>query len=253
MNKLYKQNRFIKKAMLKHSNIYTYENVDYIKSNKKVLITCKIHGDFLQTPEKHLQNRGCRKCGYLRVSEKQSDDTKSFKKKCFTLYGDMYDYSLVVYKNSITKVRIKCNKHGIFLKKPNDHLQGQGCPNCSNEKKRLVSKDLDKYFKKLRTLVSSVYLKGGYTKRSLAYEVLGCDWKSFKKHLESNDYGFKVGDDKLDLDHIIPLSSGSNKKELLKLSHYTNFQLLPSYFNRYIKKTKEFSKIDLINYLGVKL
>jgi hypothetical protein len=41
-----------------------------------------------------------------------------------------------------------------------------------------------------------------------------------------------------DLDHIIPLSSAKTEEEILKLNHYTNFQPLCSYTNRYIKRSK---------------
>lgn len=36
-----------------------------------------------------------------------------------SIYGDKYDYSKVIYKNTSTKVEIICPKHGSFLK----HLQ----------------------------------------------------------------------------------------------------------------------------------
>ena len=32
--------------------------------NEKVIITCKEHGDFLQSPNGHLNGHGCYKCGY---------------------------------------------------------------------------------------------------------------------------------------------------------------------------------------------
>ena len=45
---------------------YTYDNVVYIASDKKVNITCPIHsplhGDFPQTPRSHLQGVGCPWC-----------------------------------------------------------------------------------------------------------------------------------------------------------------------------------------------
>ena len=46
-------------------------------------------------------------------------------------HGDMYDYSLVKYFNSRTKVEIVCQKHGSFWKAPSQHIFGKGCPQCS--------------------------------------------------------------------------------------------------------------------------
>lgn len=48
-----------------------------------------------------------------------------------SIFGEAYDYSLVDYINSQTKVRIICPIHGIFEKKPNKHISSkQGCPVC---------------------------------------------------------------------------------------------------------------------------
>jgi len=46
-----------------------------------------------------------------------------------------YDYSLVEYKNSKTKIKIICKEHGVFEQTPNDHLSGCGCVECSGLKK----------------------------------------------------------------------------------------------------------------------
>jgi len=52
-----------------HGDFYDYSNVDYKRADSKVKIICPIHGEFLQTPNKHLNNRGCGKCGRLKQSE----------------------------------------------------------------------------------------------------------------------------------------------------------------------------------------
>ena len=51
-----------------------------------------------------------------------------------TAHGDEYDYSLVIYINNITPVKIICKKHGVFEQKPEKHKSGQGCPECGREK-----------------------------------------------------------------------------------------------------------------------
>ena len=53
---------FIKKARIKHGDKWIYTEVDYKKSNKKVCIICPIHGEFWQTPNRHLRGSGCPKC-----------------------------------------------------------------------------------------------------------------------------------------------------------------------------------------------
>lgn len=48
------------------------------------------------------------------------------------IHGSRYDYSLVDYKNSKTKVKIICKIHGVFLQIPNSHLSKKGCYKCRN-------------------------------------------------------------------------------------------------------------------------
>jgi hypothetical protein len=60
--KINKTDRFKNKATLIHNNLYSYSNVDYKKAHSKVMITCNLHGIFLQTPNEHLKGKGCRKC-----------------------------------------------------------------------------------------------------------------------------------------------------------------------------------------------
>ena len=63
-----------------------------------------------------------------------------FIKKCILKYGNKYDYSKVKYINSKVKVCIICHEkdefgeeHGEFWQRPNDHLNGCGCPKCNDK------------------------------------------------------------------------------------------------------------------------
>lgn len=64
MSKLFcKTNQeFIKEASLKHNNLYSYNKTNYINALEKVVITCHKHGDFYQTPNRHLSGQGCPIC-----------------------------------------------------------------------------------------------------------------------------------------------------------------------------------------------
>lgn len=55
--------QFIEKAKKIHGNKYDYSKVDYKGSFEKVIITCRIHGDFEQLASAHKQKHGCPKCG----------------------------------------------------------------------------------------------------------------------------------------------------------------------------------------------
>ena len=62
--------------------------------------------------------------------------TEDFISRARKVHGDKYDYSLVNYINSQTKVDIKCPIHGSFAQTPAMHLYGNGCPTCAIENKR---------------------------------------------------------------------------------------------------------------------
>ena len=53
---------FINKAKLIHGSKYNYDKVEYVNSITPVYIMCPVHGEFLQTPNKHLCGCGCPKC-----------------------------------------------------------------------------------------------------------------------------------------------------------------------------------------------
>lgn len=53
---------FIKRANIIHKNLYDYSDFEYINSQTKGIIQCFKHGKFKQTPNKHLQGRGCPIC-----------------------------------------------------------------------------------------------------------------------------------------------------------------------------------------------
>ena len=53
---------FITDSLVIHDNKYSYDRTDYKTAIIKVIITCPIHGDFLQTPYTHLVGAGCPRC-----------------------------------------------------------------------------------------------------------------------------------------------------------------------------------------------
>lgn len=118
---------FIKKAIIIHGDKYDYSKVDYIKNNINIIIICKDHGSFLQTPASHLINHGCQKCkGGLK------SNTKEFIEKAIKIYNDIYDYSKVEYINNSSKIIIICKEHGDFFQTPYNHINNkQGCIKCS--------------------------------------------------------------------------------------------------------------------------
>ena len=144
-NQTYTTEYFIEEAEKVHHKMYDYSKVKYTGYRNKVIIICKDHKEFLQTPENHLLGRGCYKCGRIISAKKNSSTTEEFIEKAKKIHLDEYDYSKIVYKRNKEKVIIICKEHKEFLQTPDCHLSGSGCPKCkrsTGEKK--IARFLDK-------------------------------------------------------------------------------------------------------------
>ena len=130
-----KTEEFIKKAREVHGDKYDYSKTVYVTSRDKVCITCPKHGDFYQTPNKHLMRRGCPLCANERRSINQRSNKEDFIEKANILYNGKYSYEKVEYINNSTKVCIICPEHGEFWQTPANHLSGFECYKCGIEKR----------------------------------------------------------------------------------------------------------------------
>lgn len=119
---------FIERAKAVHGNKYDYSKTEYKGTKKLVCIICPEHGEFWQSPNKHVSTKqGCSKC--KGVAKKT---TEEFILEAKAVHGDKYDYSKAVYKAARKKVAIICPIHGVFWKTPNKHVsQKQGCSKCA--------------------------------------------------------------------------------------------------------------------------
>lgn len=57
---------FTNEASKKHDFKYNYSKTDYKTSHEKVIIICPEHGEFMQTPNAHLNGEGCPECAKKR-------------------------------------------------------------------------------------------------------------------------------------------------------------------------------------------
>ena len=71
---------------------------------------------------------------------------EEFIEKAKIIHGNKYDYSQVVYVNSLTNVKILCKECGnIFKQRPGDHINKKyGCPKCGRKHVGKVLADLQK-------------------------------------------------------------------------------------------------------------
>lgn len=85
-----------------HGDLYDYSFVDYINCSTKVKILCKIHKEFWQTPDSHMQGRGCPKCGRLSTGIMNSKEM-----------SDIYQCTKCMFFKNKNEFHKKRNKHGI--------------------------------------------------------------------------------------------------------------------------------------------
>lgn len=121
---------FISRAKEVWGDQYLYDKSIYVGNQKPIIITCRLHGDFICRPGNFLHKHGCPECGKLSIKEKERYTKEQFIQRANQVHQNYYDYSKVSYTNSKTPIIIICPKHGEFVQIPNSHLQGRGCPKC---------------------------------------------------------------------------------------------------------------------------
>lgn len=115
---------FIKKAIDRYGDLYTYEKTIYKNMHTPVIVTHKDGYDKQVNPQYFL---------YKSQNKKNSLTTEYFIHKSKEIFGpDIFDYTKTKCGSYKDKVTITCKKHGDFMKIPTAHLHGkQGCPKCS--------------------------------------------------------------------------------------------------------------------------
>ena len=104
------------------------------------------------------------------------------------LYGDKYDYSKIGNITSTSdKITIVCPKHGEFVKTVNNHLHGQGCPQCKKECR--VKNEKNEFLKMADELhkgkydYSKVEYINNHTKVCIICPIHGEFWQTPSSHI----------------------------------------------------------------------
>lgn len=193
---------FTQRARAIHGDKYDYSLIDYKNNKTKVKIICPIHGVFEQTPLWHLSGNNCPQCSSLENGKKQTFTNIEFIERAKEMHGNKYDYSLVDYKNAHSKVRIICKKHGIFEQLAYCHLDGGGCPSCSNISNGeeiinnyLVENNITfEIQKRFEGLVDKSYLTYDFyiPSKNLLIEFNGKQHYCWQKHLQPSYHDFLI-------------------------------------------------------------
>lgn len=187
---------FIAAAKKVHGDQYDYSDVEYVDSSTKVLINCRLHGGFEQTPAGHVSGQGCRPCGTARTARlKKQKHARDFANRASAIHGNKYDYSKVEYAGNEAKVIITCPSHGDFEQTPHGHLAGNGCQACGVETVRSkLTGDTATFIQKAEARFPQLfdYSRVHYT-RNYRKVIISCkkhgDFRISPNHFLKSDYG----------------------------------------------------------------
>ena len=179
------QEQFIERAIKIYGNKYDYSKVKYDGIFKKICIICPEHGEFWKTPDSHLNTgSGCPKCNHKNTPY----TTEEFIEKAKTIHNDKYDYSKTVYEKSSKPICIICPEHREFWQTPNNHLRGQGCPNCNGH----IKLNTEEFIKRSKEVhgdkyeYSKVEYKNNLTKVCIICKEHGEFWQKPASHLSNH-------------------------------------------------------------------
>jgi hypothetical protein len=78
-NLSYTTEEFIERASKIHNYKYDYSLSNYVGSDNKIDIICKIHGLFSQIANSHIEGKGCRKCGGISRGKFHSENPSDWR------------------------------------------------------------------------------------------------------------------------------------------------------------------------------
>jgi very-short-patch-repair endonuclease len=142
--------QFIYNAKQIHGDKFDYSQTTYVHSKKRINIICLIHGLQTMLPSVHINNIGCSLCGIENTAKAHRFSREEFIERANQVHNNnKYDYSKVIYKNTLTKVEIICLEHGSFFTTPSLHIYQfeVGCPSCNTNQYKM-EKRISLWFKK---------------------------------------------------------------------------------------------------------
>lgn len=159
---------FIRLARARHGDKYDYSKVIYHTSLTAVEIICSKHQTFMQSPTVHLRGGGCQRCGDEKCGNVRRLSNEVFIRRARSVHGNKYGYSRVAYVHKGSDVIIICRRHGEFPQSPNNHSRGQGCPQCSVEKRGREARE--RAAEAFASKAEAIHGNGTYDYSSVRYE-----------------------------------------------------------------------------------
>lgn len=120
---------------------------DYIPKSKLNIVCNKCQKTYEMTINHLKKTYKCPECEMKKSKDFGRKTKEQFIGEATIKNGNKYDYSLVEYVNTETKVAIRCLKHNeLFYQTPHHHLSGKGCRKCGYETVSKKTKDTKKVF-----------------------------------------------------------------------------------------------------------
>jgi len=234
---------FVEKSNIVHNNKYTYEKVNYINAATKVIVTCKLHGDFEISPNNHLNKKGCRFCANMEKGKCSLISFEEYLPRMTNIWGDTYNYSNIIWKGASFNIKLECKKHGSFNIFPYNHIKGKGCPKCFNQYSKISIQWLNylhiKYdiFIQHADNIGEFYIPDtrlkadGYCKETnTIYEFLGDFWHGNPDIYDLLDINRKTNTTYLEL-----YNETINKKETILKLGYNYVEIWENDWKKFIK------------------
>lgn len=123
-----------------HGSKYAIKGDTFEGATKKVVVNCRLHGDFTILGSNLLIGHGCCLCGRIKRDFSSTRTTEEFIKLSKEIHGEVFDYSATRYTKVTEKLKIICRVHGEFEQRAAEHLNGHGCARCSSISRGLAGR-----------------------------------------------------------------------------------------------------------------
>ena len=115
---------------------------EIINNRSEISYICPLHGLTVTKATNLLQGKGCKQCGRISATKKQTETTLQDRQ------NNLYEKIITTSENNNYKVIIKkedikcntdilnyiCSKHGFKSMRISNFISGKGCPECAEEK-----------------------------------------------------------------------------------------------------------------------
>lgn len=250
----YSQDTFIEACNKIHNNTYDYSKTIYKMIQDKIIITCKIHGDFIQKASQHLLGKnGCSKCGRIKTEHSKMLTQEEIKEKIIKfnkIHNNKYTYGSTYREDNILWLELICPKHGIHITRFFNHEKGHGCPKCVSVRSNIQiqwieyrmikdgfiqhSDNLGEY-----TVPNTKLCVDGYNKETnTIYEFEGDFW-----HGNPNIYDLNSVNTKLNVPFQELYDKTLNKLNILQNMGYNVVYIWENDWRKGIKSVKKIQKL----------